>query len=91
MNAPPVVGEHVEHAQDENEESGRPLGLEPDRNHTACTQPNDRHEHSPEAPLSLDHESQKQEDEQNAAGKKEAGQSEKKKKVPLEIRSIFDF
>ena len=62
MNAPPVVGEHVEHAQDEDEEGGRPLGLEPDRNHPACTQTDDRHEHPPDAPLSLDDESQKQED-----------------------------
>ena len=73
MDAPPVVGEHIEHTQDEDEESGRPLGLEPDRNHTACTQTDDRHKYSPEAPLSLDDESQKEEDEQDATGKEEAG------------------
>jgi hypothetical protein len=72
MDAPPVVGKHVEHAQDEHEERGRPLGLEPYRNHTARAQPNDRHEHPPDAPLSLNHESQKEEDEQDPTGKKEA-------------------
>ena len=63
MYAPPIVGEHVEHAQDEHEESRRPLGLEPDRNHTARTQTYDRHKHSPDAPLPLNDESQKEEDE----------------------------
>jgi len=63
MNAPPVVHKHVERAQDEDEESSRPLGLEPHGHHTACTQTNDRHEYSPDAPLSLNDESQKQEDE----------------------------
>ena len=72
MNAPPVVGKHVEHAQDEDEESGRPLSLETDGNHPGCTQPGDRQEHSSEAPLSLNEESQKEEDEQDAAGKEEA-------------------
>jgi hypothetical protein len=72
MNAPPVVGKYVEHAQDEDEESGRPFGLEADGNHTARTQPNDRHEYPPDAPLSLDDESQKEEDEQDTTGKEEA-------------------
>jgi len=71
MNAPPVVRKHVEHAQDEDEETGRPLGLEPDGNHTACTQPDDRHEYSSKAPLSLNNESQEEEDEQNATGEEE--------------------
>ena len=72
VNTPPVVGEHVEHAQDEDEESGRPFGLEADGNHPTCTQTHDRHKHSSDAPLSLNDESQKEEDEQDAAGKKEA-------------------
>lgn len=71
MHAPPVIGEHVEHAQDEDEESGRPLGFESDSNHAARTQPDDRHKHSSNAPLSLDDESQKEEDKQDATGKKE--------------------
>jgi len=82
MNAPPVVGEHIEHAQDEDEESSRPFGLEPDSDHTTCSQPDDRHKYSPDAPLSLDDKSQKEEDEQDAAGKKEAGNQIN----PLEIR-----
>jgi len=72
MNAPPVVGEHVEHAQDKDEERGRPFSLESDGDHAACTQPDDRHKHSPKRPLSLNDESQKEEDEQNATGKEEA-------------------
>jgi len=72
MYAPPVVGEHVEHAQEEDEESSRPLRFEADSNHTARSQTNDRHKHSSNAPLSLNHESQKEEDEQDPTGKKEA-------------------
>jgi len=72
MNAPPVIGKYVEHAQNEDEESGRPFSLEPDGDHTACAQADDRHKHSPEAPLSLNDESQKEEDEQDAASKEEA-------------------
>ena len=72
MNAPPVVGKHIEHAQDQDEESGRPFGLETDGNHAACTQTDDRHEYPPDAPLSLEDKSQKEEDEQDAASKKEA-------------------
>ena len=81
MNAPPVVREHVEHAQNEHEESCGPLGLEPDSNHPACSQADDRHKHSSDAPLPLNDESQKQEDEQNPTGKKEA--AKKKKKSPI--------
>ena len=77
MDAPPVIREHVENAQDEDEEGGRPLGFEPDGNHTACAQSDDRHKYSPDAPLPLDHESQKEEDEQDPAGKEEAGDQKK--------------
>jgi len=72
VNAPPVVCKHVEHAQDEDEESGRPLGFESNSNHAACTQPNDRHKHSSDAPLSLNDEPQKEEDEQDTTSEKEA-------------------
>ena len=72
MNAPPVVGKHVEHTQDEDEEGSRPFSLETDGDHTTCAQADDRHKHSPETPLSLNDESQKEEDEQNATGKEEA-------------------
>jgi len=71
MNAPPIVDEHVERAQDQDKESGRPLGLEPYRNHTARPQAYDRHQHSPDPPLSLNDEPQKEEDEQDATGEKE--------------------
>jgi len=73
VDAPPVICKHVEHAQDKDEESGRPLGLESDSDHAACSQPNDRHKHSSDAPLSLNDKSQKEEDEQDATGEKEAG------------------
>ena len=75
MNAPPVVHKHVERAQDQDEESGRPLRLEPYRDHTARSQPHDRHQHSCDTPLSLNDESQKEEDEQDAAGEKEAAKT----------------
>ena len=86
MNAPPVVGEHVEHAQDEDEESGRPLGLESYRNHTARCQPHDRHQESPNAPLALDHEPQEEEDEQDPTGKKEAANSNEISSEPIHLR-----
>ena len=72
MDAPPVVGKYVEHAQDEDVEGGRPFSLETDGNHTTCTQADDRHEHSPDTPLSLNDESQKEDDEQDATSKEEA-------------------
>lgn len=84
MDAPPVVDKYVEHAQDEDEESGRPFCLETDGDHPACTQTDDRHEYSPEAPLSLNDESQEEEDEQDATGKKEAGNQ----RNPLDITSL---
>jgi len=87
MNAPPVVDKYVEHAQDENEESGRPLGLEADGNHATCTQTDDRHEYSPDAPLSSEHESQEKEDEQDPTGKEEAGnQRNPLEMIPLILR-----
>ena len=81
MDAPPVVGKHVEHAQDQDEESSRPFSLEADGDHPACTQTDDRHEHSSKAPLSLDDESQKEEDEQDATGEEEADN----RRNPLDI------
>lgn len=82
MNAPPVVDKHIERAQDEDEESSRPLGFEPYRDHAARSQPYDRHQHSCDAPLSLNDESQKEEDKQDATRKKEA---EKKKPIRISI------
>lgn len=82
MNAPPVISEHVEHAQDQHQERRRPLCFEPDGNHPASTQPDDRHQHPPDAPLPLDDESQKEEDEQYATGEQEAANQSKN---PLEI------
>jgi hypothetical protein len=84
VDAPPVIGEHVEHAQDQDEESGRPLRLESHRNHPARTQPDDRHKHSSDAPLSLDDESQKQEDEQDTTGEKETANQ-------INIRILFPW
>ena len=89
MNAPPVIGKHVEHAQDEHQESSRPLGLEPDGNHAACSQADNRHEYSPDAPLSLNDESQKEEDEKDATGKKEAGKSVRND--PSEVKQSVIF
>jgi hypothetical protein len=81
---PPVVGEHVEHTQDKDEESGRPFGLEADSNHPACTQTDNRHEHSSDAPLSLNDKSQKEEDEQDATGEKEAAN----RRTPLDMTHL---
>jgi hypothetical protein len=88
VNAPPVVCEHVEHAQDEDEEGGGPFGFEPDGDHAACGQSDDRHKHSPDAPLPLDHESQKEEDEQDATGKEEAGDQKKTALETIHLASV---
>lgn len=72
MHRPPVVGENIEGAEDENQECSRPFGLEANRDHSTCAQTDDRDKQTCNAPFALDNESQEQEDEQDTASKQEA-------------------
>lgn len=72
VHRPEVVRDDVEDAEDKDEEGGGPLGLEADGNHDARDEADDRDEHAPDAPFSLDDEAQEEEDQENAACEEEA-------------------
>ena len=71
MHAPPVVGEHVEDAEHQDEECGRPFSLEADSDHDACGETDDGDEDTTQVPFTLDNEAEEEEDEEHTAGKKE--------------------
>jgi hypothetical protein len=72
VHAPPVVGKHVEYAQDKYEECSRPFGLETDGDHNASGETENGNENTNDTPLSLEDESEEKEDKQYTASKKEA-------------------
>lgn len=76
VDAPPVVNEHIEHAQEDNQEARRPLGLETDSNHRARSETEHGHERTRNGPLAVEHESNEQENEEHAASKLEAKQKQ---------------
>lgn len=65
VHAPPVVDEHVENTQGQDEESGGPFGLEANGNHATCCQTNHGNERTGPTPFSPDHESDEKEDQEN--------------------------
>ena len=65
VHAPPVVDEHVEDTQGQDEENGRPFGLEANGDHTACCETDDGNEGTRPAPFSPDHETDEKEDQEN--------------------------
>jgi len=71
VDAPPVVGEHIEDAQNDNEEDSRPFGFETNSDHAAGGETKERNEHPCNAPCTLDDESEEQEDQEDTAGKQE--------------------
>jgi len=71
MHAPPVVDEHVEDAQNENEESSRPFGLEPNGYHGACNEANYGDEYAGNAPFALEDETKEKENEENTSSELE--------------------
>ena len=73
VDAPPVVDEHIEDTEEGDEETGAPLCLEPNGDHDASTETDDRDEDSSERPASLEDESDEEEDEEDSAGELEAG------------------
>lgn len=72
MDAPPIVCKDVENAQHDNEERCRPFCLEPDSNHNASSQPNNRQQDTAYAPAPLKNEPNEQEDKKYASRKQEA-------------------
>jgi len=71
MHAPPVVGEYIEDAQNDNEEGSGPLGFKANSNHAAGSETEERNKYPCDAPRSLDYESKKQENEENTACEQE--------------------
>lgn len=63
VNRPPVVGKHIEDTEDDHEECGGPLGLEANSYHHAGSKANNGHENTHDAPFTLDHEAQEEENE----------------------------
>ena len=86
VDAPPVVDKDVEDAEDEDEERGRPLGLEADGNHRARGETDERHKEPSDAPLAAEGEANEEENEQDASRKEEAS-----KFTCQENRSISRF
>ena len=73
VDAPPVVDKHIEDTEEGDEETSAPLCLEPNGDHDASTETDDRDEDSSERPASLEDESDEEEDEEDSAGELEAG------------------
>lgn len=71
-DTPPVVRKDVEDAENEDKEACRPLGLEADCNHAASSKSDDRNKDTPNAPLTLENETEEEEDKEDATGKEEA-------------------
>lgn len=71
MYAPPVVSEHIEYAQDQDEEGGGPFGFEANSDHNTGSQTKDRNKDATDAPLSLKDESEEKEDQKNTTSQEE--------------------
>lgn len=50
MHTPPIVGEDVEDGKENDEERGRPFGLETNCDHDTGTETKQRHENTSDAP-----------------------------------------
>jgi hypothetical protein len=72
MHTPPVICEHVEHAQNDHKECGRPFSFETNSDHNAGREANDRNEYTGDAPCALNDESDEEEDEKHTSCEKEA-------------------
>ena len=68
MDTPPVVSKDVEDAENQDEEGGRPLGLEPNGDHSTSAEAKDGNENTHEGPLALKDEAEEEEDEKHATG-----------------------
>lgn len=73
VHAPPVVGEDVEYAENDNKEDGRPFGFETNSDHSACGETEKRDEYSGKVPFTLEDKTEEQEDKEDTSGEQEAG------------------
>lgn len=71
MNTPPVVDEHVENAQHNDEERRRPFRFEAYCNHGACSEADQGDKDTRYAPLATESEANEEEDEEYTACQKE--------------------
>jgi hypothetical protein len=69
FNAPPIIREYIEGAQNDNEEGCWPLGLETNSYHNTRNKAHKRYQQARKAPLTLDHETKEQENKQDTTGK----------------------
>ena len=72
MQGPPVVDEDVGDAQDGDEETGAPLGLETDGDHDAGGETEEGDDGSEEGELALEGEPDKEEDQEDPSSELEA-------------------
>jgi hypothetical protein len=70
-NRPEVVDQHVEDAQDHDQDGRAPLRLESDDNHDARNQTDHADQDSPDAPVALEDEANEEEDQQDSTGELE--------------------
>lgn len=67
MHAPPVVHDDIEDGEEDDQECGRPLGLETHGDHDAGGEPDQREDQSCKGPLSLEGDSDEKEDQKDSA------------------------
>jgi hypothetical protein len=67
VQTPPIIQNHIAHAQKRNEHPSRPSRVEPNHHHHTSNQGDDAHSDSCYRPLSRKHKAKEQEDEQDAA------------------------
>lgn len=72
VDAPPVVREYVEHAEDEDEEHRAPPRLKSDGDHNASNETDDGDKDSGDGPSALDDEAEEEEDEEDTTCEEEA-------------------
>jgi len=72
MHAPPVVSEHVEDGEHDDEEGSSPFGFETDSHEDTGSETEDGNEDTGEAPLALEDKSNEKEDEEHTSRKLEA-------------------
>lgn len=81
MYGPPVIGKHVEHAENEDQERSGPFSFEANGNHGTCGETDDRNEDASDGPGALDDESEEKEDKQNTSGEEEANKTKSVRKI----------
>ena len=86
---PPVVGENVENAKDEDEECSGPLGFEADSDHDAGDEAYYGDKDTGDIPCSLDDEAEEKEDKEHTSSKQEAVKRRQTKPPVSEIHVLF--